>query len=289
MGKELPVGWYIVAFADVLGQRHLLRQMSGLPEKTDKQQMTEFVALLKKTVGAVKSLRDVFHSFFEGWGNRHVNLSGLTPEQEELFFQFKSNPLQSHMFSDFVVLFQSLHVDVNKGPMDGVYAILSSAASTFLMMLYGGHVIRGGIDIGVGIEIGDGELYGAALSKAYELESKTAKYPRIVLGDDLIQHIQSYRSIKEGDFLKLANKQAAELSAGLIAIDYDWVPFLDYIGEGFKKDIANNHLNPTIIEGAYNFVMNELAKCQDTRNSKLAFRYALLRNYFENRINLWRR
>lgn len=285
--RKLPVGWYLVAFVDVLGQRHLLRQMRGLPDETDQKQMAEFIALLKKTAGAVKSLRDIFHSFFEGWDNRHLDLNELTPHQKNLFLQFKGNPLKSHMFSDSVILFLSLRDDVNKGPMDGVYAILASAASTFLMMLYGGHVVRGGIDIGVGIELRDGELYGAALSRAYELESKAAQYPRIVLGDDLIKYIQFHRSKSDGDFFVLANKKAAELSARLIAIDNDGLPFLDYLGKGFKQDIAKDHLNPDIVEKAYDFVMNESAKCQNAMDSKLAFRYTLLRNYFEHRMHLW--
>ena len=80
------VGWYIVAFVDVLGQRNLLRQMRGLPDETNQKQMQEFIDLLKKTAGVVKSLRDVFHSFFEGYGKLDFDL-------------------KSYMFSDFVVYF----------------------------------------------------------------------------------------------------------------------------------------------------------------------------------------
>jgi hypothetical protein len=283
---KLPVGWYLVAFIDVLGQGHLLRQMRGVPEKTDHKQMTEFIALLKKTLGTVKSMRDLFHNFFKGLSRYQFNLSEFTPEQQKLLLQVKSNPLKSHMFSDSVMLFLSLRDDVNKTPVEGVYSVLASAATTFLFMLAGGHAIRGGIDVGVGIELSDDEVYGAALSRAYQLENRIAQYPRIVLGDELITYIQSKRSTTKVDFFSKANKITADLCTDLIAIDTDGLPFLDYLGKGFKQHIAKNNIYD-IVEKAYDFVIKESIRCQEVRDSKLAFRYTLLRNYFEARMNIW--
>ena len=160
---------------------------------------------------------------------------------------------------------------------------MASGASTFLMMLSGGHAIRGGIDIGIGIELSDGDVYGAALAKAYELESKTARYPRIVIGDDLFNYILKYAK-QNNDVFGLTNDKTAYDCTRLIGIDDDGLPFLDYLGEGFKQDIAKDRLDPAIIEKAYDFIMEESAKWQNTKNSKLAFRYALLRNYFEHRM-----
>jgi hypothetical protein len=284
--RTLPVGWYVVAFVDVLGQRHLLREMRGIPQKTDQKQMAEFIALLKKTVGTVKKMRDIFHNFFEGLSRYQFNLSDFTPEQQKLLLQVKSNPLKSHMFSDSVVLFLSLSDDVNKTPVEGVYSVLASAATTFLFMLAGGHAIRGGIDVGVGIELSDDELYGAALSRAYKLENRIAQYPRIILGDELITYIQSKRSTTKGDFFSKANKITADLCADLVAIDTDGLPFLDYLGNGFKQHVAKDSIYD-IVEKAYDFVMKESARCHDLRDSKLAFRYSLLRNYFQARLHIW--
>jgi hypothetical protein len=280
------VGWYFVAFIDVLGQRHLLREMRDIPEKTDQKEMGEFIALLKKTVGTVTGMRDLFHNFFEGLSGYKFDLSPFTPEQQKILSQVKSNPLKSHMFSDSVLLYFPLRDDVNKVPVGGVYSALAAAASTSIVMLASGHAIRGGIDVGVGIELSDTEVYGSALSRAYELERRTAQYPRIVLGDSLITYIQSKRSISRGDFFAAANKITAELCAKLIAIDADGVPFLDYLGEGFKQHIAKDSITD-IVKKAYDFVMQESSRCQETRDSKLAFRYTLLRNYFEARLHLW--
>ena len=280
------VGWYLVAIIDVLGQRQLLRKMHGIPEKTDQKEMAEFITLLKRTVGTVIGMRDLFHSYFEGSSRYKFNLSDFTLEQQELLIQLKSNPLKSHMFSDSVVLFLSLRDEINKTPVGGVYSALSSVATTFLCMLAAGHSIRGGIDIGVGIELSDDEVYGAALSRAYQLENRVAQYPRIVLGDELMTYIYQKQSLSGDDFFTKANKVIADLCAKLIAIDTDGLPFLDYLGQGFKQDIAKDSI-PDIVKKAYDFVFQESARCQYVRDSKLAFRYTLLRNYFEARKHLW--
>jgi hypothetical protein len=153
-------------------------------------------------------------------------------------------------------------------------------------MLACGHTMRGGIDIGVGIELSDDEIYGAALSRAYQLENRIAQYPRIVLGDELISYIQSKRLATKGDFFSEANKEMADLCTELIAIDTDGLPFIDYLGKGFKQHIAKNDTYD-IVKKAYDFIMKESVRCQDIRDSKLAFRYTLLRNYFEARMHLW--
>lgn len=283
---EEYAGWYLVVFVDVLGQTQLLRQMRGLPNKTNQKQMEEFVALLKKTVGTVKRFRDCFTRFFEEVDKQHRDLSDLTTEQRRLYAQSKGNPLKSHMFSDFVALFLSLRDDINKVPMSGVYAALMSAASTFLTMLAGRQAIRGGIDIGVAVELCDKEVYGSALARAYELESKTANYPRIVLGEEIVRYIQFQQVRPDKDVFATMNKRMADLCAKLIAIDDDGVPFLDYLGDGFRQDVGKT-LESTVVKKAYDFIIEESARCQTSKNSVLAFRYTLLRNYFEHRMHLW--
>lgn len=283
---EQNAGWYLVAFVDILGQAHLLRQMRGLPNKTNQNQMKEFAALLKKTLGTVKGLRDCFTKFFEGTNKKHRDVSGLPPEQRRLYARSKSNPLKFHMFSDFVVLFLSLRDDVNKVPMSGVYFALMSAASSFLTMLAQGQAIRVGIDVGIAVELSEHEIYGSALSRAYELESNTAHYPRIVLGEELVKYIQYQCALPEVDIFATMNKRVAELCASLIAIDDDGMPFLDYLGDGFRQDDARA-VDSTLVKRGYDFIIQESAKYQANKNSVLAFRYTLLRNYFEHRMPSW--
>ena len=82
------------------------------------------------------------------------------------------------------------------------------------------------------------------------------------------------------------NKQLAELSASFIGIDEDGNAFLDYLGEGFRNNIARN-LEISIIQKAYAFVFKQWEKFRSEKNSMLAFRFMQLRDYFENRLHYW--
>ncbi len=280
------VNWYLAAFVDVLGQREILRDLRKLPGETDQGEKDRFFQILKDTAGTVEKLRELFHKFFEASNRSITDPERLQPEQKELYNQLKGNPLKSHVFSDFVSLSLSLRDDEYKVPMIGVYSALASTASTFLAMLAGHKVIRGGIDVGIGLELKGGDVYGSALSRAYEIESKISQYPRIVLGDEIIRYIQVQRMRPENSPFDMMNKQLAELSSKLITIDEDGNYFLDYLGEGFRQDIAKK-LDLAVVEKAYKFVFQQWTKFRKEKKSILAFRFMLLRDYFENRLPLW--
>ena len=286
MNKKITVDWNLVAFIDILGQKQQLRNLRCLPDKTDKEDFDRFINLLKETAGKVEILRKFFHNFFEFYYKTQSNIEQLTDHQQKLYQKMKCNPLKSNMFSDFVTLSLSLRNDLSKVPMIGVYSILASIASTFLKMLSVGIVIRGGIDIGIGLKLKNGDLYGSAISRAYEIESKVSQYPRIVLGNELIDYINSQIKIPENNPFNIMNKKFAEICLELIAIDKDGFPFLDYLGEGFNK-LSANILVFEDIKKAYDIVVQNCAKWKSVNNSKLAFRYFLLKDYFENHLHIW--
>src|SRR5438045_4043107 len=63
--------------------------------------------------------------------------------------------------------------------------------SLMLTSLAWGHPIRVGLDVGTGVEVERGQLYGPAVVKAYELESRAAEYPRVIVGDTLADYLQA--------------------------------------------------------------------------------------------------
>jgi len=154
--EKVNVNWYLVTFVDVLGQRNLLRNLKGLPSNSRKD-FDNFISFLKSTTGKVELLRSLFHSFFDSYNKPILDQSQITEEQKVLYSKLKRNPLNSLMFSDFVSLSLSLRDDENKVPMTGVYSTLVSAASVFLTMLSGKKIIRGGIDVGIGLKLRNGE------------------------------------------------------------------------------------------------------------------------------------
>jgi len=287
--SNLDVGYYVVAFIDLLGQQEHLRALADLPNKQDPSQMENFRATLKQTYGVVDGMRKSFEKFFNSFSQRTISqsrLNQLNAEQKKQYIELTSYPIQFQRFSDSMVIFLPLRTDVYKLPTAGIFGILGAAATSFICQLAAGHPIRGGIDVGVAMEMTKGEIYGAALSRAYSLESKVAMYPRIVLGKELIDYLQLTHMKEPTDIYSAAGREMAKSCMDMLAIDDDGHAFLDYLGQGFKTHIAYD-LDAKVITMAYDQILKQSDRYQREKNSTLAFRYTLLRNYFEARLPLW--
>lgn len=287
--SNLDVGYYAVAFIDLLGQQEQLRALADLPDKQDPSQMETFRATLKQTYGAVDGMQKSFENFFNSFSRRPINqsrLNQLTAEQKKQYRELTSHPIQFQRFSDSMVIFIPLRTDTYKLPTAGIFGILGAAATSFICQLAAGHPIRGGIDVGVAMEMTKDEIYGAALSRAYSLESKTAMYPRIVLGKELVDYLQLTHMKEPTDIYAVAGKEIAKSCLDMLAVDDDGHAFLDYLGQGFKTHIAYD-LDAKVIQMAYEQIIKQSERYQREKNSTLAFRYTLLRNYFEARLPLW--
>lgn len=96
-----------------------------------------------------------------------------------------------------------------------------------LMSLAKGSPIRGGIAIGSGIELDEGELFGPVVGRAHEAESQLAQYPRIVVHPSVAEYVAKHASIdnpktNEGKYLK----RMGEICTGMIAHDVDGIPII---------------------------------------------------------------
>ena len=97
-------------------------------------------------------------------------------------------------------------------------------------MLHFGFVVRGGITSGALVH--DNRVcYGPALIRAYELESKVANWPRIVV---------------DGDMLSVA-----DIPATLLQIDPDGVHKLDYLRREFPAEIKLSNSYCHLLQCAY--------------------------------------
>jgi hypothetical protein len=70
-----------------------------------------------------------------------------------------------------------------------VIQLLKKTAGVVLGIRRVGHPIRGGIDVGLAIDIDEGEIYGPVLDHAYHLEWKVAGGPRVVVGDTCVDYL----------------------------------------------------------------------------------------------------
>jgi len=154
---------------------------------------------------------------------------------------------------------------------------------------------RAGLDVGIATELKNGEVYGPALFKAYKLESEVAQYPRIVLGNELINYLENL-SRKNPQFPDQNEedievcKIMADSCLKMIVKDLDGYLILDYLGEEFRNRFLNFPFRgemtafDDIYSTAFDYVGKEYMKRKDTGDSKLALRYYLLFNYFKARL-----
>lgn len=279
--KSLTVGYYLVAFIDILGQKERLNQLADVPLSPEGRDRS--IEVLKETYGAVEGFRQTFENFFQGLLKESPLASEIPGPLRAEFMALRSTSVKTQQFADTVVLYAPLRDDVMKAPINGVYAILLACGASYLTMLAARHACRGGIDVGVAYEPHEGEIYGQALHSAYDLERTVVQYPRIAIGLSLVDYLNTYAQAPGDAVLVRYSRELAKRCLDLLAKDIDGWPFLDVLGEGYHQAVGGPRPLDQIIPEAYAFVIEEAQRAKDAKNSKLAFRYALLRQYFEAR------
>lgn len=282
--KQKPdyfISYYLVAFIDLLGQQEAMQKFSGLPALDDKEQMEKFRLAVKDTFGVIDKFHDSFKNYFNSYSKREGKSLNLLLDQT-------SNNIKFQRFSDGLVIFVSLRDDADKTPIGNVYGVLAACASMFLLWLSINQPLRGGIEVGLGSEVNENEIYGPAVSEAYNLETKVAQYPRVVVGKELINYLRLSQSSSKADIHSKISKETAKLCLDMLAIDVDGYPIVDYLGRGFKNSVAKNLIDD-VPSNAYKFILEQCEKWRTQKNTKLAFRYALLKDYFDARLTLWQK
>lgn len=183
MSNELKTEEHVVAFIDVLGA----------------------TAMIHKDADASLNL---VHSVYS--------------KSIEIFKQLMqlSSTLDITIFSDNIIV-------SGKVPSEKAFAAIFKAVNTMSAIIQGnflfsGQLVRGGIASGSFFK-DDIMVWGEALIKAYEIESKVAIYPRIVVDPDTIGRLGYYSDeSKQKDFW--------------LQGDNDGVLFVDYLQEKYIKD-----------------------------------------------------
>lgn len=129
----------------------------------------------------------------------------------------KHSRIKVRIFSDNILLCEEID---EKNPEIAIYEVLSVIEKIeFEQFKIGALFLRGSLVVD-NLHFGENFVYGQALLKAYELESKTAIYPRVIVDDSVLKNIK-----KENTF---------------ILLDDDNVYFYDYL----QAYITKNRDNP---------------------------------------------
>jgi hypothetical protein len=275
-------GHYLVAFVDLLGQRDRLRKLDSLPSDKISPEYSDFVDVVKGTIGAVDDLQKTASKYFNSFTkNENNNPLDLLPS----FSKLNKTKIKFQHFSDGLVIYVPLKTDEYYSPSKGVYGALAACGGLCLLGLAKKKPVRIGVSIGVAAELRENELYGKAIADAYELESYIAQYPRIVLSDDVLDYLLSYANseCKQSDLERQITKEMAQASLKMQSRDFDGRVIINYLGDFFRNHLMGG-LDDEIYKLAKSYIDEQLKEHQENQNSKLAFRYAMLQSYFFEHI-----
>ena len=285
-----PYGYYMVGVFDVLGQSGKLREQASLPLVDHDAERQRIIQNLKDTAGVVIGFRKLFKTFFAG-ATQHSDRADFlpAPQRAEMLAAMSSN-VMCWGVSDSI--FVAVPLGWTRHPAAGVIDVFRSlvaAGSMWLVGLSTNHPIRGGMEIGTGIDIEPGEVYGQALEAAYRLESKVARLPRIVVGPKCIEFLEAVKRTDNisGTYATLAGR-SADLCLSILRRDIDRNTVIDGLGRTLleqSKDV------PGIRDQFSRARENVRAHCRRFRgagDAKLASRYETLRAYFDECAPIWR-
>jgi len=276
---------YAAAFIDILGQRKELARFPRLPDTSDEKAMAEFQRVLKGTVGTADGLSKHIQSFFEAYSKNTVG-SYIPEPLRAAFEQYSVMEIHFQRFSDGLFLYVPLAFDKIPVPIRGVFGLLTACGTACLISLAAKRPVRGGIEVGWGVEYHPEELYGSVVARAYELESKVARYPRFVVGDQLAEYIRAAELNPAQSIPAEMGRAFATYCRRMLTVDDDGYPIVDYLSDTFRE-VVGNDLTRDAIEKAYDFVLRQSIHWKEQKNTELAFRYSLLRDYFNARLPVW--
>jgi hypothetical protein len=277
---------YLVAFLDILGQRSSLRSIRGIP--TSETEEADFIKTLKATIGKVDGLRTLFQTFFAAAKSYTPDASLVPAQYQQEFVACQKSEAYFYGFSDSIIIAVPLGGnDENCTAINGVYSAFIAASGISLMALSANTALRGGLDVGIGTQIEDRELYGPALERAYYLESNLAEYPRLVIGRELMGYLRWVETQRPKSRSGEVAQMTAKFCREMVVQDTDGLPMLDFMGTR-AKEAADNSLKPDLVKQAGDFVASQYKKYSDEENHKLASRYFRLRRYLKSRSELWK-
>lgn len=277
---EIIAANYCVSFIDLLGQRAEYKNEGLLPRFKNAKDRECFFQKIEKTIKPIYNLQkdasDFLKSALEYKGPIRKSLA---TNLRKVYDEMKKVDLKQQRWSDGLVYFVSLLEGHVQCPMASIYRLFGTVGSLCFLGLAKKRPLRGAIDIAWGVELHPGELYGAAVASAYELESKAAQYPRIVISDRAVEYIIANKQNPELNVYIEFNRQLAQICSGMIAVDFDGYQILDYLGRSFKESITKRK-HDVIFKHAFEFINEQLVHWRRERNTKLSMRYSHLSSYF---------
>ena len=294
--REHFFGYYIIGYFDMLGQSTKLAEMERLSSFRHHEQA---VRALNDTLGVVLEVRKLFESFFSYMDEQTAFSASLPKSLQDTISQHsRTRRKWRWSFSDSYVVAAPIRHDIDKvsASVLELRRIMHIAATAWLHMLSAGHPLRGGIEVGRGVDITDTEVYGSALDRAHCLESKVAEYPRIMVGKGCLQFLRDMAKNprKLPSFGDVDAKLAADIAADNAG---ECLRMLRDVGDGGHAMLDSldrglyrmTDIGPAanMFEKANEQAFCQLKKAEAGKNDKLIGRYRTLLEYFNEKRPQW--
>lgn len=273
---------YCVSFIDLLGQRQALQGQALLPVTESVEQRAEFSRTVIDTVGAIYRLQDSADQMIRAvltTRKKSPFRAELPQELRAEWDEMQHTRVTEQRWSDGLVHFASLNEGEMRCPINAIFSIFGTVGSLCFLGLAQSCPVRGAVDIAWGIELHKGELYGAAIARAYELESEYAQYPRIVIGPRVVEYLHTQRMNPKEDRFSKFSKSLANVCLSMVDRDADGLPFLHYLGSGFRTYISRG-IHRELYSSALSYITAQAEHFREVGDTKLAFRYSYLEGYY---------
>lgn len=116
-----------------------------------------------------------------------------------------------------------------------VFDLINNIGFVLVDLAGRGFLLRGAVTVGSLLHDRE-HLLGPAMITAYELESKVAKFPRVIVDSEVLKFAKAYpaRQNSGDEELKYVSKFLREDGDGRLFVDYiSWVGVVETIGAGF--------------------------------------------------------
>lgn len=208
----------LVSYFDVLGMKELLRRAGDDANK-------------------VASVLNIFREF-------------STPdEQSRSIWKWKFVN-----FSDLIVRVLPINTEANiRHRLGLVFHETFDLCHLQVNLINRGVLVRGALTLGF-ITVDGGLIFGPALSRAYKIESKIAKYPRIAIDKDVLRGLKEIPALRSHPF-----EEEMQYLEGTLRKDKDGVLFLDYLNWTMNNADSNlQHID--FVRTHRKFILTQIAE-----------------------------
>jgi len=141
-----------------------------------------------------------------------------------------------------------------------------------------GILLRGGITVG-DVALSYGQLFGPAVIRAYALENQVARFPRIVVGTEVLEELKKNPALWVHD-----RDTDIKATKSLLRRDFDGEYFVDYL-RVIEEELAERSQYPGLLEQHEEFIKRGLKRYKD--NESILPKYKWLREYHRYTVKRW--